>query len=275
MNLKTLMDTPPWQWPKDAGGIILGVLRDRAAGGGDRILAAELAGNFVVASDEMVDALLSVVGNGGEAPSLRARAAISLGPALEDADTYGPEDADSAAISLGSFRRIQAALHGLYAATSVPKDVRRRILEASVRAPQDWHADAIRAAYRSGDEEWKLTAVFCMRYVGGFDGQILEALGSGNPDIRYEAVRAAGERGLDAAWRHVAAIVTSEEDDKPLLLAAIDAVAGIRPEEAPEILVDLVNSDDEDICGAVREALAMANALSDNEWEDDGKGAAA
>jgi hypothetical protein len=49
--------------------------------------------------------------------------------------------------------------------------VRRRVLEASVRAPQDWHQEAIREAYSSGDESWRLTAVFCMRFVRGFKDQ--------------------------------------------------------------------------------------------------------
>jgi hypothetical protein len=52
------------------------------------------------------------------------------------------------------------------------------VLEASVRAPQDWHLDAIREAYSSTDEAWSLTAVFCMRFVRGFNEQILEALES-------------------------------------------------------------------------------------------------
>lgn len=47
---------------------------------------------------------------------------------------------------------------GLY----VPKEVRRRVLEGSVRAPQDWHKDAITEAYAGNDELWKLTAVFAM-----------------------------------------------------------------------------------------------------------------
>jgi hypothetical protein len=44
-----------------------------------------------------------------------------------------------------------------------------RILEASVRAPQDRHPDAVRAAYASGDAAWKLTAVFRMADVRGFE----------------------------------------------------------------------------------------------------------
>ena len=53
-----------------------------------------------------------------------------------------------------------------------------------------------------------------------------------------------------------------------MLLAAISAVASIRPHEAAEILEDLADSDDEDIA-AVDEAMAMAHGLSD---EDEGAG---
>jgi HEAT repeat protein len=129
-----------------------------------------------------------------------------------------------------------------------------------VRAPQDWHREAIRAAWSSEDEEWKLTAVFCMRYVRGFDDQIVEALDSENLDIQYEAVCAAGNWGLDAAWPHVTALLASEDTGKPLLLAAIDAVASIRPEEAGPILVDLADSEDEEIAEAAQEAMEMAEA---------------
>ena len=51
-----------------------------------------------------------------------------------------------------------------------------------------------------------------------------------------------------------------------MLLAAIEAVAGIRPHEAAGILHDLTDSDDEDIVNAVFEAAAMAEGLS---GEDD------
>jgi hypothetical protein len=151
---------------------------------------------------------------------------------------------------------------------TVPKDVRRRILEASVRAPQDWHPDAIRAAYASDDELWRLTAVFCMQFVRGFDEQILEALDSPNADIHYEAVVAAGNWPVDAAWPHIAALVSLGETEKALRLAAIDAVASIRPQEAVEILDDLADSDDEDIVAAVDEAMALATA-SPEDAEDD------
>ena len=154
----------------------------------------------------------------GDAPeAVRGQAAISLGPVLEHADTGGFEDADDPPTPERSFREIQESLHELYLDANVLSKVRRRILEASVRAPQAWHRDAIRVAYGSGDEAWRLTAVFCMRFVRGFEEQILEALASPNPDIHYEAVVAAGNWGLDAAWLPIAALVASRTTEKSLL----------------------------------------------------------
>jgi len=73
---------------------------------------------------------------------------------------------------------------------------------------------------------------------------------------------------VDAAWPHVAALVTSEETDKFLLLAAIEAAGNIRPREAAEIFLDLMDSDDEDIAEAVHEAMVMAGGFSDEDDED-------
>ena len=142
---------------------------------------------------------------------------------------------------------------------SVPKNVRRRVLEASVRAPRQWHQGAVEAAYSSDDEDWKLTAVFSMRWIRGFDKEILKALESDNPDIHYEAVCAAGVWGVDAAWPHIAQLVASPDTEKNLLLAAIEAAAGIRPQEAELILEDLTLSNDEEIVEAACDAMAMAN----------------
>jgi len=269
MDLKTLQDTPPWEWPEGSGTMFLGILRDEHADDSERLLAAELAGDSTVVNDELADALLAIVCNGDEPEDLRAQAVISLGPALEYAYIDGFEDPEYVPISEQTFSRIQKTLRKLYMDAGVPKEVRRRILEASVRAPQDWHRDAVRAAYSSDDEDWRLTAVFCMRFVRGFEDQILQSLDSRNPDILYEAVCAAGNWEIDAAWSHIAGLVTTEEADKFLLLAAIEAAASIRPHEAAEILVELTESDDEDIVEAAFEAMGMAEALAGEDWDED------
>src|SRR5207248_170415 len=137
-------------------------------------------------------ALMSILENRQWPDEIRARAAISLGPVLEQVDIDGLEDTEDVPITEATFHRIQTSLRRVYVDGSTPKEVRRRVLEGSARAPESWHRDAIAAAYANDDEAWKLTAVFCMRFVKGFNGEIVEALNSRNPDIRYEAVVAAG-----------------------------------------------------------------------------------
>jgi hypothetical protein len=269
MDLRILRDTPPWEWPEEADDFIIEILRDDHADKSERLLAAELAGDSTVINEELVDALLSIVLRGDETEELLCQAVLSLGPVLEYAYIDGFDDPEIP-ISEGTFHRLQESLRKLYLDTDLAKNVRRRILEASVRAPQDWHQDAVRAAYSFDDQLWKLTAVFCMRFVRGFDQQIIEALESDDPEIHYQAVCAAGSWGLKAAWSHVAGLVSSENTDKPLLLAAIEAVVNMRPLEAAEILTDFVNSEDEDISEATLEALALAGLpWEDEDWDQD------
>src|SRR6266851_7949939 len=269
MDLKTLLDTPPWDWPRDAGRMFRKILIDQRADESDRLVAAELAGDFTVINDDLADTLLAVVGSADEPEQLRAKAAISLGPVLEQAETDGFEDPDDVPITERTFRNIQDSLEKIYLDNSTPKEVRRRILEAAVGAPETWHQDAIRYAYSSGDKEWMLTAVFSMRWVRGFDDQILAALKSADAEIQYEAVKAAGNWELNAAWSHMVELVNDAHTPKPLLLAAIGAVGSIRPAEAREILVDLADSDDEEIAEAIAEAMAAAEVASDEEDDED------
>jgi HEAT repeat protein len=110
-----------------------------------------------------------------------------------------------------------------------------------------------------------------MRFVRGFNDQVLEALESENQDIHYEAVCAAGNWGLDAAWPHIVGLLAKDETDKSLRLAAIEAIANIRPQEAAGILVDFTESDDEDIVDAAYEAMALAGGIPDDEYDDKDK----
>ncbi len=217
----------------------------------------------------MVDALLAVLHDSDESQKSRARAAISLAPVLECIDTEDIEneyfdDEDELPISAETLERIQAPLRTLYEDAKISKEVRRRILEASVRAPEDWHVDAIRSAYA----EWKLTAVFCMCFVRGFDQQIVKELGRKNADIHFEGVIAAGNWGVETAWPYVAVLIHSAKTPKPLLLAAIEAVPCIRPKEAMDVLSELRESHDEEIVDAIDEALAMAGEPSEEDEED-------
>jgi len=271
-DLVRLQGMPPWDWPKNARATLLTVLRDKRIEGPERLIAAELAGEIVTMNDEVAGVLLEIVGSEAEEEELRGRAAISLGAVLEEMDLNGFDegefgDPEGPLITMPTFKAIRETLHRLYTDARIPQLVRRRILEASVRAQSDWHGSAIRAAWASGNAEWKLTAVFCMRFVDGFAKEILETIEVEDADLRYEAVSAAGNWSLDAAWPVVSEIVESERTDKRLLIAAIEAAASIRPEQVGEILGDLLDSEDEDIAEVVGEALVMAEGLAEDDDE--------
>src|SRR5260370_21409265 len=144
VDLAILNNTPPWEWPEDAGETLVEILRNGRSAESDRIIAADLAGDFVVMNDTIADLLLSIVGNGGEPEQLRAKAAISLGPALEQADIEGfDDDLAEPPIIESLFQEIQETLRETYADEGVHKEVRRRSLDASDRAPQGWHQQAM------------------------------------------------------------------------------------------------------------------------------------
>lgn len=263
-ELISMKKLPPWEWPENSEQILLGVLSDASADASDRLLAAELAGELPASMDELADALLSIVQSGDEPGELRAMAVIALGPTLEYAYLSDFDDPDEDVITEGMFLRIKESLHELYKDGAVPEEVRRKILEGSVRSPDEWHRDAIRAAYASDKDNWRLTAVFCMRFLKGFEDQVLEALESEDPEMLYEAVSAAGSWHLDDAWPRLTALLASEESDKDVLLAAIEAVSEIRPQEAGVFLVGLADSKDEELAEAATEAMMLVEDLSDD-----------
>lgn len=266
MDLKTLNDTPNWEWPKKAGTIILEVLRDKKASEADRITAAGLAGNGMVMDDNMANHLLDIVRDSREPEELRCKAAVALGPALEWAETMEFEDSDSDMLSEKGFNEVREQLREIYRDTAIPKKVRRRILEAAVRSPMEWQKKAIEDAYATKDEYWLLTAIFAMGYVPGFQDRLLDTLKNEKPDtdLYYEAVCSVGEWGLKEAWPYIEKIFTEYADDKPLLLAAIEAAGNMAIPHAADFLGDLSDSDDEEIAEAAQDALQMAGALSDN-----------
>ena len=60
MDLKTLINTPPWDWPSDAGKLFQNILHDSRAQKSDRLMAAELAGDSTVINDDLADALMAI-----------------------------------------------------------------------------------------------------------------------------------------------------------------------------------------------------------------------
>jgi hypothetical protein len=282
MTIQELADTSVWDWPPEAGAEILAVLEDRSAAPSERFLATELAGDLMVLDDALAGELLRILNDETEIEDIRGQAAISFGGALEEADIDGYDNRDDPAVSRDLLERAKEALRGTFQDRQAPKLVRRRALEASVRALAPWHSAAIRAAYRNADPEWKLTAVFCMRFVRGFDREVLDAMDSDDPAILYQAVMAAGDQIVPDAWFRVRALILAAAEGHPLfpedpdgewsvLDAAMYAAAVIRPREAPGLLSWFTASQDEDLARAASDALDLAEQMLDG--EDDPWGA--
>lgn len=277
ITLEALDHIEPWDWPEDAGSTILEVLGDGHAEKKERLLAAELAGEYSVMNDELGGALLGIVISGEEPVELRCEAALALGPALE-ALALELDDEDDAVLSPALAEQVQSTLRAVHSDVSHPDSVRRSALEASVRSPEEWHREVVRAAYASDDLAWRRTAALCMGHVRGFEAEIGEALNSEDPATLYHAAIAAGAWGLKAAWPRIAALVRDTSADKDLRLAAIEAAPAVDPVEARSVLGELVDETDEDLVAAATEALAVADGgieWDEEEWdetddEDDG-----
>ena len=270
MYLSRLKNMDPWEWPEDAGGVFLQTVLDPNASLEDRMLAAELGADPVAINDELAQAFLQVAMNADEPEELRRQSLAALGPALELADLEGFDFLDDSPITHDIFQSVQDTLHALFHDPDVPKGIRRNALESSVRAESDWHEEAIQQAYSSNDPEWKLTAVFCMGYVRGFEPEILESLESPEEMIHYHAVQAAGNWGLEEAWDHVSSLAVSPDTEKELRLTAIEALGTIQPMRSQSILIRLTRDDDDDVSEVALEAMGMAHGMVDfDDSEDD------
>ena len=264
-TLQELSNRPSWEWPDDAPRILREALRSGVESA--QIQAAELVGEAEF-DDSLAEAILEILSGSGS-PELRAAAAISLGPAIEEADLDRNDSSDEKrALSRPTLRKIVAKLEEVYRDATQPTVVRRRLLEASVRSPQDWHPDAVRAAWKSGEREWVATSVFCMGYVKGFDREIVEAMSSTDGSILQEAVRAAGLAEVTGVERQLIDLTASRTADRDLRLTAIEALGGAGTDRATDILYELADSHDSDIAEAASEALGMLEGSQGFDDED-------
>ncbi len=212
---------------------------------------------------------------------VRAQVPIALGPTLElcwdelvDGRLPNPGDYNLNPLTQEGYDGLTETLRRVYLDESNPLLVRRRVLEGAVRSPQPWHEEAVAAAFRSEEMPWRVTAVFCMGFVPGFDDQIVEAFDSGLAPLRYQAIRAAGSREVERRGRPILAIAADPDAELDERLAAIESLPVLSPPGTFEILDDLGADPEEAVVEAADEALeehsmlALTEADSDDDWDD-------
>lgn len=177
------------------------------------------------------------------------------------------------------YERVRSYLLDIAKDTSRSTDARRYALEAVSFGYEEEILELIEEAYQAPTFQMKVSALFAMGRNGHrrWTPYILESLDSDSPDILYEAIRAAGELGLDSANDQLMYIANAAED-KDIRLAAIWALGQIGHQHAFELLEELTFELDEEVRevaeAALDEWLLMAELREEEAFfdEDDEEG---
>lgn len=242
----------------------------------DKVRSAAIHELMHEMDDEIARALLDVASSDA-AEDVREDVIVGLGPVLEEAgDDYFDDDFDldpelGPAVSREMYETIGSELRAIYENESQPKLLRRRAFEVLTRDPQPWLPDAIREHFASEDPEWKMTAIFGMGHVAGFEKEIAGLVGSLTGPLLTEAVVAAGRMEVTAAAKRIRELATSNATERILRLAAIEALPFV-DDDVDELLHDLADSEDDQIAmvaDAALEELMLAGTIDDDEFGDD------
>lgn len=222
-----------------------------------------------------IDLLEFARGNADE--EVRSEVLIALGPIIEEAsDEYAEGDgyvdpAFAPPVSGPAFRKMIAALTAIYEDESQPKLVRRRAFEVLVRDPQPWQEDEIRKQFASGDEEWKITAVFGMGELPGFARELESLIQTAAAPLLFEAVRSAGKMEVGGVAERLRELASDEGTDRDTRLAAIEALPWTDP-GCRDLLAGLAREQDAEIRAAAKAALddlELAEQIEDDEDDDE------
>lgn len=271
-NLNQLNEIPPDEWPDKARDMIFRGLHDTNTE--TRLAATNLA--WPILDQAIADRLLEIVQSDPD-EEVRSRAAICFGPVFEDWDMFG-DDLTVVSLKENTVERVRESFKRIYDDPSQPKLVRRRVLEASVRAPESWHEEATEKAFRSNDEDWRVTAIFCMGFVPGFGDTVLDMLKNGKGDMRDEAVKSAGQLGLSEAVPYLNKLILNDKTKKDLRIEALFALSAIADEDSAEIFATMMDHSDDELAEAAADAFAdyqencgydMDDDLDEEDWDEE------
>jgi HEAT repeat protein len=253
-----------WELPPEARAVLVESLKSPDAA--VRLEALDMLGHSI---DDAIATLALELARGDEDEEVRAAATSALAPALAAAMAAAEEDdAAPSPLSAATFEAVRQGLRHLYYDSETPREVRRRALEAAVQAPEAWQEGAVRAAWASGEADWRTSALACMSRLPGFEGELLEGLRDRQPAVRLEAARAVGDAVLAAGLPRLLTLAQAADEDPRVRMAAMESLSRLGAREAVPMLRALAESPDPELAFAARTALARL-AESASEGDDD------
>ena len=152
---------------------------------------------------------------------------------------------------------IEESLFKAYQSKDQSLIVRRRALESLGYSSRSEVPAMIKAAYNNGSVDWLESALFAMGRSAdqSYAPAVLKQLDHPNPNIQYEAVRAAGELQLEGARPRLLSFLDEAADDQ-VRTAAIWSLSQIGGEGVRVALEGLMDeTEDEEEMDIIEEAL--------------------
>ncbi|MCU0511263.1 MAG: HEAT repeat domain-containing protein [Anaerolineae bacterium] len=169
-------------------------------------------------------------------------------------------------ISATNFQRVQQCVLELLNNAAEPLEVRRRALEALANCSHEQVIPAITAAYDSGDDRLKVSAVTAMGNSSDerWESIILRELESGSPVMRQEAARAAGEiQSQEATGLLIRLLNDSGREGREAAITALGELGNREALRALNLALDVATEeDDEALIDLIENALGNASLVS-------------
>lgn len=209
---------------------------------------------------------------------VRAHALSALGRYVFEGEAASFEGWDKYATAITSedYARVTEFLLRVAQDLDEALEARRYAIEAlAFRTDDPEVLDLIEWAYHHRDRRLKVSAIFAMARNGDarWTDYILTEMQNPDPEIQYEAVRAAGELGLPEATDALIDLARGKGVRKSLRLLAIYALGETGDERAYPVLDQLSRSRDRDVRDVARDAIDEWLAITAlDEYDDEFEG---
>lgn len=190
-----------------------------------------------------------------ESDNVRAAAVSALGRFILLGEYEEISEADAT--------RAQEAAINLLTDANEELNVRRRALEAISNSSHEIVAEAIEEAYNSGEHLMQVSSIFAMgrSYDAQWNETVLKELKNNDPEMRYEAARAAGELEIEESVRDLGLIAVNDELE--VKTVAIWSLGEIGGREALRILTalaeDAEEAENDELIEAIEDAIGSAS----------------